>query len=243
MRRERLEKLTFDDLIRIAQKERINIPEDIEKEELIEIIIESFLERQEEREFDNVSVQIEGTKYALSQDEELDVTGDDYPLPVNYNKTRIIFITRDPYWAFAYWEIDDNTIKQIKADEGFEGLLLRVHDIKLINFDGTNSNFYFDIPVLLTDDNWYINVPHANSVYLVELLYSCNGEMRFIAKSNIISTPKEEITKVIDDQWTLNTTDDIIELIRKDFASFHPDAIGIPQRIISFVSSSYIPYE
>ena len=35
---------------------------------------------------------------------------------------------------------------------------------------------------------------------------------------------------------------EIIDIIRRDFSSFHPAFAGIPQRIISFVSSSYIPY-
>jgi hypothetical protein len=151
-------------------------------------------------------------------------------------------MARDPYWAFAYWEIDEETKQKIKADPGFEGLLLRVHDIKLINFTGDNSNFYFDIPVLLSDMKWYINVPHPDSVYLIQLLYSSHGEKKFIAQSNVINTPRENISEVIDSEWISATTDKIIELIRKDFASFHPASAGIPQRIISFVSSSYIPY-
>jgi hypothetical protein len=151
-------------------------------------------------------------------------------------------MTRDPYWAFAYWELDDETIGMVKSDPGFEGLFLRVHDIKLIDFDGTNSNFYFDIPILLSDKKWYINVPHANSVYIIELLYSVNGVIRFIAKSNVISTPREDLSSVIDQAGGTVHTDKIIDMTRKDFSYFHPASAGIPQRIISFVSSSFIPY-
>ncbi|MBN1698371.1 MAG: DUF4912 domain-containing protein [Spirochaetales bacterium] len=243
MRRERLEQLTLDELKKIAHDIDIPVPDDIDRETLIKRVCESYDEREEEREFDNVSVKIEGMKYRLSRDEELDVRdSEEIVLPDSYGTTRIILMARDPYWAFAYWEIDKQTLRRIKTDQGFEGLLLRVHDIKLIDFNGNNSNFYFDIPVLLNDGKWYINVPHPDSVYIIQLLYSSNGEKKFIAQSNVINSPRENISGVIDNEWIAGSTDKIIDLIRKDFASFHPASAGIPQRIISFVSSSYIPY-
>ncbi|MBN2533902.1 MAG: DUF4912 domain-containing protein [Spirochaetales bacterium] len=236
--------MEINELKKIAEMENLDYSEEDSRDILIDLIWEAYTERLEEkRGQDNYTVQVEETKYTITQDVELEVSDEaDYPLPARYNQTRIIFITRDPFWAYAYWEIDENTIKTIKADQDFEGLYLRVHDIKLINFDGTNSNFYFDIPVLLSDRKWYINVPHANSVYIIELSYSSRGERKLIARSNVISTPREDISSVIDEEWISPNTDKIIDMIRKDFSSFHPASAGIPQRIISFISSSYIPY-
>ncbi|MBN2444723.1 MAG: DUF4912 domain-containing protein [Spirochaetales bacterium] len=244
MRRERLQQLTIEDLQKIAEKENLDFSAEDSRDILIDLIWEAYTERVEEkREQDNYTVQVEETKYTITQDEDLEVSeGIDYPLPTKYNQTQVIFMTRDPFWAFTYWEIDDKTVESIKSDPGFEGLFLRVHDVKLINFNGSNSNFYFDIPILLSDKKWYINVPHANSVYLIELLYSSHGEKKIIAKSNVISTPREELSDVIDEAWSSANTDKIIDIIRKDFSNFHPASAGIPQRIISFVSSSYIPY-
>lgn len=244
MRRERLLQLEIEELKKIAEKENLDYSEEDSRDILIDLIWEAYTERQvEKRELDNYTVQVEETKYTITQDVELEVSdGADYPIPSRYNQTQIIFITRDPYWAYAYWEIDKKTINEIKSDPHFEGLYLRIHDIKLINFDGANSNFYFDIPVLLSDRKWYINVPHANSVYIIELLYSSKGEKKIIAKSNVISTPREDISNVIDEEWVTTHSNKIIDIIRRDFSSFHPASAGIPQRIISFVSSSYIPY-
>lgn len=244
MRRERLLQLEIEELQKIAEKENLDYSEEDSRDILIDLIWEAYTERLvEKKELDNYTVQVEETKYTITQDVEMEVSdGADYPLPSRYNQTRIIFMTRDPYWAYAYWEIDEKTVKEIKSDTEFEGLFLRIHDIKLINFDGTNSNFYFDIPVLLSDRKWYINVPHANSVYIIELLYSSKGEKKVITKSNVISTPREEISDAIDEEWISTNSDKIIDMIRRDFSSFHPASAGIPQRIISFVSSSYIPY-
>jgi uncharacterized protein len=244
MRRERLCQLEITELKKIAEKENLDYSDDDSRDILIDLIWEAYTERQvEKRELDNYTVQVEETKYTVTQDEELEVSdSSSYPVPARYNKTRIIFMTRDPYWAFAYWEIDDKILAAIKADPEFEGLFLRVHDIKLIDFDGSNSNFYFDIPVLLSDKKWYINVPHANSVYIIQLLYSTNGEKKIIATSNVISTPREDISDVVDKEWASPHSDKIIDIIRRDFSSFHSASAGIPQRIISFVSSSYIPY-
>jgi hypothetical protein len=244
MRRERLQQLEIDELKKIAEKENLDYSEEDSRDILIDLIWEAYTERQvEKRELDNYTVQVEETKYTITQDVELEVSDSTaYPIPARYNKTRIIFLTRDPYWAFAYWEIDDKTIAAIKSDINFEGLFLRIHDIKLIDFNGSNSNFYFDIPVLLSDRKWYINVPHANSVYIIELLYSSKGENKIIATSNVISTPREDISDAVDEEWASSNSDKIIDIIRRDFSSFHPASAGIPQRIISFVSSSYIPY-
>ena len=244
MRRERLQQLEIGELIKIAKKENLDYSDKDSKDILVDLIWEAYTEKQDaKKELDNYTVQVEETKYTISQDEELDeLLNKEYPIPARYNQTRIIFLPRDPYWAFAYWEIDEETVRKIKSDSKFEGLYLRVHDIKLIDFNGKNSNFYFDIPVLLTDSKWYINVPHANSVYVIELIYSSKGEKKVIAKSNIISTPREDISNVIDEEWTSTNSDKIIDIIRKDFMNFHPASAGIPQRIISFVSSSYIPY-
>ena len=245
MRREQLEQLSDAELKDLALREDIDLPKHFDKLKLVELLVEEYEERRMEKgELDNDPVKVEGMKYAISQDDEMETPdGIDYEIPLSYGVTRVIFMTRDPYWAFAYWEIDEETLEKIKDDAGFEGLLLRVHDVKLIDFNGTNSNFYFDIPVLLGDSKWYINVPHANSSYIIELMYSSRGEMVFIAKSNVIDTPREDISATIDESWVSENTDKIIDLIRKDFASFHPNSLGIPQRIISFVSSSFIPYD
>jgi uncharacterized protein len=244
MTRERLLQLSIDELFELAGKEDIDLPDSENKEEIVDAILEELEEIEVERQdSNNPTVKMEEKKYVVAHDEE--VVADDnkeLALPVTYKTTRIVLLVRDPAWAFTYWELSDETRNELKADPGFEGVLLRIHDIKFVDFNGQNSNYSIDIPVLLSDNNWYINIPNPDSVYVIELLSSSNGIKKPIAKSNVIDVPREGFSDKRDDHWNSRNTDKIIELIMSDFEYFLPASGAIPQRIISFVSSSFIPY-
>ena len=244
MTKERLNGLNISQLQDFAGKNKIRIPDDLSKSEIIDRIQEELDEMRLERESENnPSMKIEELKYHIALDEEIEAQDkENYPIPESYQGTELTFITRDPYWAFAYWNIDQEEITALKELPDFEAFILRVHDVKWIDFDGKNSNFSFDIPIQFSDCNWYINLPHPDSNYLCELIIKSQNNERVICQSNVIYTPKADISEDIDQEWHSPGTDKIIEYIRKEFDSFAPDMESFPQRIISFISSSYIPY-
>jgi hypothetical protein len=244
MTRERLLQLSIDELVAFAGKEDIELPESVEKEDIIDAILEELEEIEGERSTnDNPSVKIEEKKYVVAHDEELELFGrKERTLPATYDTTRIVLLVRDPTWAFTYWEISENLKKDLIGDPGFEGVLLRIHDITRVDWNGSNSNYSIDIPVLLTDDNWYINIPNPGSDYIIELLKAVKDSKAPIATSNVVHVPREGFSDARDEEWDSRNTDKIIELIMTDFEYFLPTSGAIPQRIISFVSSSFIPY-
>ena len=244
MTKERLFQLSIDELKLLAQKEDIEIPDTEEKEELIDSILEELAEIEGDRNNgNNPTVKIEEMKYVIGHDEEIDLReGEEFFVPAKYKSTRIVLLVRDPSWAYTYWEIREDQVREMRSDPGFEGILLRIHDVKFVDFDGTNSNYFIDIPVLLSDTSWYINIANPDSVYLIELLYSSKGEKKPIARSNSIHVPRESFSDKRDNEWNSQNTDKIIEMIMSDFEYFLPASGAIPQRIISFVSSSFIPY-
>jgi hypothetical protein len=134
---------------------------------------------------------------------------------------------RDPNWAFAYWEIDEKQMHQLKAQGGFEQLLLRVHDVELIDFDGSNSNSFFDIPIKPSDSNWYIYLPHQDCHYVLELGCTAKGRYHLIARSNVIHTPRRSLSDagVAVDIAPYLTDVETLQLLSS--------ADAIPQRIIS----------
>lgn len=244
MTRERLENLSYEELRLFATREKIIFPEDIEKDALIDLIQEILDEMMQERnELNNPSIRVEELKYHISQDEEIEVHEDEeIAIPGMYNKTRIILMPRDPYWAFAYWEIEIKKLETIQTHPEFGGLFIRVHDVKFIDFDGKNSNYFFDIPIQVTDNNWYINVPHPDSYYLLELYYLEKGQFNLLARSNVANIPRDKMVPPEPGQEQNKTVKsaEIIELTSQElFRS--PSSWGpIPQRIISFINLKYL---
>lgn len=244
MTRERLESLSIDELKRLAHREHILFPEGIAKESLIDLIQELLDELMEERnELNNPSIRVEELKYHISQDEEIEVWDKgSINIPKMYNKTRLVAMPRDPYWAFAYWEIELKKLEKIITDHDFGGLFIRVHDVKCIDFNGKNSNYYFDIPIQESDNNWYINVPHPDSNYLLELIYLQKGEIHILARSNTIKIPRDKMVLEDPNESGNNNvkTEEIIELTHQELSQLPSSWGPIPQRIISFVNLKYL---
>ena len=56
------------------------------------------------------------------------------PLPEGYGDNRLVIMSRDPFWFFAYWEITHERAEQIRVAHGRDSwdraiLVLRVHDL------------------------------------------------------------------------------------------------------------------
>ncbi|MCL6589130.1 MAG: DUF4912 domain-containing protein [Firmicutes bacterium] len=128
-------------------------------------------------------------------------------IPPNYNDTRIVLLVRDPYWLYTYWNISQETKERIsntikKWDQ--IPLLLRVYDTTNQKFDGVNSNYYFDIAVDHATTNWYIHVGSPNRTFCVDLGFiQDNGNFYTIARSNFVTTPRDNISDIVDEEWMI----------------------------------------
>jgi len=133
-----------------------------------------------------------------------------HPLPAIpwlYGDTKIVALARDPYWIFAYWEINGEVREKIKQQFGAEAwaagkLLLRVYDV--------TNNYFFDSQQLLEievndyTNNWYIHTGQPNRSYLVELgLLLPDGTYIFIARSNLVTMPRDDVSEIVDEEWLL----------------------------------------
>ncbi|NPV53999.1 MAG: DUF4912 domain-containing protein [Firmicutes bacterium] len=131
----------------------------------------------------------------------------EYELPAGYGETKLVLQVRDPYWMHAYWEVSEETIRDI---QGVLGPLaweeaqrtLRVHDITDIDFDGTNSLYSFEIPINNVANNWYINVERPNRRYCVDLgVKNETGDFILITRSNPVHTPRDGVSEIVDEEW------------------------------------------
>jgi uncharacterized protein len=96
-------------------------------------------------------------------------------LPVYAGITKLVLMPRDPWWVFAYWEVD-------RSQFGGKALILRVYR--------KDNQLYASISV--GDANsWYINLPEPSDTIRGELGYmKYDGGFRLIAVSNTVITPR-----------------------------------------------------
>lgn len=144
-------------------------------------------------------------------------------LPSTYGETKIALLVRDPFWVYTYWEIDSATIESIKNElkDRFNNAkkILRVYDVTDIQFDGSNAHSYFDIELTLEANNWYIKVPASARSYCVEIGFlTTDNYFKPVARSNIVATPRETVSDVIDEEWMI---------VDKDFEKIYQLSGGV----------------
>jgi len=123
-----------------------------------------------------------------------------FELPQGYGDNRITIMVRDPYWIYAYWELNGKRIGEIRGElsEKFEQsrLILRIYDTGNWNF--------FDIGVSSGAQNWYINVGRPNTSFCVDIGFlTPDGTFIAAARSNIVMTPRDRMSDVIDEEWMI----------------------------------------
>jgi len=241
MTRDRLKSLSYSSLKEIAKREGIVNYQNLPVGKLIEAVIEALEENKNERiTLDNVIIRGEEKKYDIFRDEEI-VSQDiaDYPIPETYNESKVHLMLVEPLLAYAYWDFSEkdrivyaNTTKQ-------EKLFLRVYE-EVQDKEEKNSPIFFDIPIKIKDDNWYINLPHKNACYYIKIILFMYGEEKILSTSNVITSPIKTIEDVNTDYALIN--DDILLLtgFYKFDYDMSQDTNTIPQRIISFTDDKYL---
>lgn len=228
MTKERLQSISLEELEVLARKQGYELTGAADRAALTEFILENFkeLEREEEN---NLAIRVEQSKYQGTERETTD-HADAFPIEKRYNQTRVVFMVRDPNWAYAYWDMDNNLLEKLKKNADGDQLVLRVHDVELIDFTGSNANSSFDIPIQIDDTSWYIYLPNQNCSYILELGIISEDKYRCLARSNPIRTPRNSFSDnfpSVDQGLTLN--------LLSGFDTFEGfgSSSGIPQRILA----------
>ncbi|MFP4384761.1 MAG: DUF4912 domain-containing protein [Spirochaetia bacterium] len=185
MNRKRLAELPLQSLIKIGRKIGIENPEDSDRDNLIENIWEVLEENRSERMSSDANpIRFEELKYDIPQTEQFfDEIEDEFVLPESYNETKIVLLLRDPSWAFAYWDIKKETQEELLESSDFTGIYLRL-------LQCMENGHFFDIPVKMTDNRWYINLPTPGITYYLELLVKRKEREEVLAHSNSLKVPQ-----------------------------------------------------
>lgn len=106
--------------------------------------------------------------------------------------TELVLLEVDPHRAHAYWNVDVADYEAVIKANGLESpdMLLRLHDVTGIEFDGKNAHSYFDLQVQGLQGHWYVDLWQDGRAYIAELgLRRKDGGFAAFARSNAVSTP------------------------------------------------------
>lgn len=229
MNKTTLKKMSRKELVNIAKEIGIEKPMDLTTAQLIDKILElkqidsdgqPLPPRKLSQKDENLEMQ-GGSKKFETQDQR-SVSEPEYPsdetrdLPEGYGDTKIVAMVRDPYWAYAYWEINHDKRQELgMLGNKARKLVLRVHDTTGITFNGFNAHSCFDIEVNDFTNNWYIQLPEPNRAYCIDLgTFNESGDFILIARSNLISTPRDSVSDVEDSEWGMASRHDFDEVYK-----------------------------
>lgn len=124
------------------------------------------------------------------------------PAPRSSADTRVVFLPRDPQWAYVFWEITESDRQSAQAD-GATQLCLRVADVTGLPGGSAHPHTLQEVVVDSYATEWYLPVPLSDRDYRVELGYRKSGAGGWIslAFSSVARVPALHPSEQILDQF------------------------------------------
>lgn len=135
-----------------------------------------------------------------------------FSIPIGYGDNRIVLMVKDPWWLYAYWEIQPSVERSARAQllpNEASGLqtILRVYDVTGRHYPQQPAHASFDISLSGMASNWYIKTDAPNRSFVVEIgLLANTGRFILLARSNVVTPPRYGPSDIIDEEWV--TTDE-----------------------------------
>jgi hypothetical protein len=121
-------------------------------------------------------------------------------LPWSYDKTELVLMPVDPFLLYVYWDFSLKDWNSVQARR--KPVVLRVYDVTMIKFNGTNAHHHFDVPIFLKAQNWYVPIWTAEKSFCADLGWLLpDGSLQPIVRSNIITTPRAGASISEESRW------------------------------------------
>ena len=174
-----LARLTLRQLRQMASDLGVTLYSRKSKEDLVSAIAE----RQDRREGDREAMEAELHSPSTSE-----------------SSTRVVFLPRDPQWAYVFWEISDSDRRQAQS-EGAAFLCLRLADVTGLENGSSHPHTLQEVPVDSHSTEWYLPVPLCDRDYRVELGYKTESKWISLAFSSVARVPALHPSDQILDQF------------------------------------------
>jgi len=123
------------------------------------------------------------------------------PAPRPSEETRVVFLPRDPQWAYVFWEISEDDREEALRN-GAQQLCLRVADVTGLAGGSSHPHTLQEVVVDSHATEWYLPVPLSDRDYRVELGYrKGGGGWISLAHSSVARVPALHPSEQILDQF------------------------------------------
>ena len=207
-----IESLSDNELRIIAQQEELEDWASLSRQELIDEL-QDLYDEDNERTLDNDAgssrLKFVNTLTDVQSDNVLSLPGVE-ALPDQYNETCIHLIMKDFNWAYVFWSLSAQQLKELE-DSGCSLILRNTR----LNDEGEEEAVY-DIDVSLKDNSWTVELPYVGYTYMVSLVASCGEKETVICQSTSLTTTCSWLSKhaeELGDDITFRTI--LSSLIRK----------------------------
>jgi len=115
--------------------------------------------------------------------------------------THVVFLPRDPQWAYAFWEISPADQRRARA-AGAQQLCLRVEDVTGLPLGSAHTHTMQELVVDPQGREWFLPMPLSDRDYRVELGYRLSGGgWLSLAVSSVARVPAEGPSGSVADQF------------------------------------------
>ena len=124
------------------------------------------------------------------------------------DETKVVFLPRDPEWAYVFWEISDFD-RHLALSQGASRLCLRLVDVTDQNDGNFNPGTLREVTVDSHSTEWYLPIPMSDRDYIVEIGYRLGFNWKSLAVSSSARVPSLHPSDQILDQFvpfSLETT-------------------------------------
>ena len=148
----------------------------------------------------------------------------------NQNKTNLVFLPRDPEWAYVFWEISD-TDREKAQSLGANKLCLRLFDVTGSAEGNVNQGTLREIAVDSYSTEWYLPIPVADRDYKVELGYRYGFNWMSLAFSTASHVPSSQPSEQILDKFVPFNLDSPSENVSAIMDTQDKDISGLHERL------------
>ena len=115
-------------------------------------------------------------------------------------KTNLVFLPRDPEWAYVFWHISEADREKAKS-LGANKLCLRLYDVTGAEDGNFNQGTLREIAVDSYSTEWYLPIPVSDRDYKVELGYRYGFKWMSLAFSSSGHVPNSQPSEQILDKF------------------------------------------
>jgi len=168
-----LEKLSFSDLVQLADEYGVDVPEDLDRR----FLIAELLELAEE---------------SNNKEDEMIISSEEnnqqpFVLNGNFNETQVSCVLRNPAWLFVFWNLNDSDYAKINDAPG-KNLKLRICSYE--NAEASKPDEAFEVQTPSQSQEQYVLLPKGKKFIKVELISLAAGAGDVIAISPMVAIPQ-----------------------------------------------------